>query len=364
MPAGPQSIRSTADCTAEEATLANNRRLVAVDRGGGPYRILYVSGRPNWEFKFLRRALADDDQLDLVGLLRIAKREPKFSFRRRGDQPTNQLFEGFENPDGDAAENYDEPVLVRLGTEDENELRDGFPKTADELYRYDALVLDDVEAAFFTQDQLTLIDDFVSRRGGGLLMLGGAESFLGGEYRRTPVANALPVYLDPLDGPSSPPTATSPEDVPRFRLALTREGWLEPWVRLRKTEPEDRERLAKMPPFQTVNAVGRLKPGATVLAECWTTRARPTRRWWPSGTVAGTRRRSRSATCGGGACAGRTSRTTTWKRRGGKPCAGWWARCRSASRSMCKARPTRPRARCVWSCACATRSICRWTTPK
>ena len=39
-----------------EATLANNERQVVVDRGGGPYRVLYVCGRPNWEFKFLRRA--------------------------------------------------------------------------------------------------------------------------------------------------------------------------------------------------------------------------------------------------------------------------------------------------------------------
>jgi len=31
-----------------EATLANNSRVVVVDRGRGPYRILYVSGRPNW----------------------------------------------------------------------------------------------------------------------------------------------------------------------------------------------------------------------------------------------------------------------------------------------------------------------------
>jgi uncharacterized membrane protein len=246
-----------------EATLANNRRLVAVDRGGGPYRVLYVSGRPNWEFKFLRRALADDDQIELVGLLRIAKREPKFSFRSRDDQDTNQLFEGFENPEGDAAESYDEPVIVRLGTKDENELRDGFPRSADELYAYDAIVLDDLETEFFTPDQLTLIEDFVSRRGGGLLMLGGAESFLGGNYRRTPIADALPVYLDSLDegdGPSIPPHDQ------KFRLALTREGWLEEWVRLRKTEPEDRERLATMPAFQTVNPVGRLKPGATVLA--------------------------------------------------------------------------------------------------
>jgi hypothetical protein len=244
---------------ADEATLANNRRLVAIDRGGGPYRVLYVSGRPNWEFKFLRRALDADDQLELIGLIRIAKREAKFSFRRRGDDSANQLYQGFDNPDADAAETYDEPVLVRLGTEDEHELQGGFPRTADELYRYDALVLDDLEAGFFTQDQLTLIDDFVSRRGGGLLMLGGVESLAGGDYRRTPVGDALPVYLD---GPSS----GAPGDG-EYRLSLTREGWLEPWVRLRGTEPEDRRRLAAMAPFQIVNPVGEIKPGATVLAQ-------------------------------------------------------------------------------------------------
>jgi uncharacterized membrane protein len=251
----------TTDPESDEATLANNRRLIAVDRGGGPYRVLYVSGRPNWEFKFLRRALADDDQLELVGLVRIAKREPRFSFRNRDNPDTNLLFEGFENPDDDTAETHDEPVIVRLGTEDELELRDGFPREADELYKYDALILDDLEASFFTQDQLTLIENFVSRRGGGLLMLGGPESFVAGGYLRTPVANALPVYVD------VPDDLPAPSADQQFRLALTTEGWLEPWVRLRKTEPEDRDRLAAMPPFQIVNAAGRLKPGATPLAD-------------------------------------------------------------------------------------------------
>jgi uncharacterized membrane protein len=259
--ADSQSLESLERLARAEATAANNRRLVAVDRGGGPYRILYVSGRPNWEFKFLRRALADDKDLELVGLIRIAKRQPKFSFRSRDSGSSNQLYDGFENPDGDAAESYDEPVIVRMGAADENELRDGFPCTAEDLYRYDALVLDDIEAESFTQDQLSLIDDFVSRRGGGLLMMGGAESFVAGKYRRTPVADALPVYVDATDDGSAPPPDQD------FRLALTREGWLEPWVRLRKTEPEDRERLAAMPPFRIVNGVGRLKPGATVMAD-------------------------------------------------------------------------------------------------
>ncbi|HMJ88186.1 MAG TPA: hypothetical protein VK530_00135, partial [Candidatus Acidoferrum sp.] len=42
----------------QEATLANNQRAVAINRGSKAHRILYVAGRPNWEFKFLNRALA------------------------------------------------------------------------------------------------------------------------------------------------------------------------------------------------------------------------------------------------------------------------------------------------------------------
>ena len=37
------------------------------------------------------------------------------------------------------------------------------------------LVVDDLEAGFFTHDQLSLIQRFVSERGGGLLLLGGTE---------------------------------------------------------------------------------------------------------------------------------------------------------------------------------------------
>lgn len=252
---------SDSKAAAAEATLANNERTFVVDRGDGPYRVLYVSGRPNWDFKFLRRALDDDDQLDLVGLLRIAEREPKFTFRPRGQQPSNRLFEGFHRDDEDTAERYDEPVLLRLGTRDDQELRDGFPRAAEDLYTYDALILDDVAAEFFSQDQLTLIENFVSRRGGGFLMLSGGESFTEGSYRRTPVGELLPVYLDrPADQPDGPSDR-------EFRLVLTREGWLQPWVRLHKTEDADRQRLAAMTPFRTTNRVGNLKPGASELAQ-------------------------------------------------------------------------------------------------
>jgi uncharacterized membrane protein len=242
----------------KEATLANNRRIATIDRGGGPYRVLYVSGRPNWEFKFLRRALEEDDEVHLVGLVRIAKKEPKFSFLGRAGERTNPLFRGFGNQGDEQAEQYDQPVLIRLATEDQEELRGGFPKSAEELFRYHAVILDDLEAAFFTQDQLSLLQEFVSRRGGGFLMLGGKESFVEGGYQRGAVGEMLPVYLD-RSGAASAASG--------FRLLLTREGWLQPWVRVRTNEEDERKRLAEMPSFKTVNHVPSIKPGASILAQ-------------------------------------------------------------------------------------------------
>lgn len=250
------SAKAATPAAPTEATLVNNDRTVVVDRGGGPYRVLYVCGRPNVDYKFLRRALEDDDQLELVALVRIARREPKFSFGI--NQDTNPLFKNFDNVDAEDTERYDQPVLLRLGTENENELRDGFPKTADLLYRYDAVILDDLEADFFTEDQMTLLEKFVNRRGGGLLMMGGLDSFAGGKYARTPVAALLPVYLD--EQPSIPADH-------EYHLALTRYGWLQPWVRLRNTEPEERRRLSTMATFRSLNRAGRIKPAAVVLAE-------------------------------------------------------------------------------------------------
>jgi uncharacterized membrane protein len=259
-----------------EATLANNSRVVTVDRGKGPYRILYVSGRPNWEFKFLNRALAEDEQVELVGLIRIAKKEKgfgQFEFRSRPGESANPLFRGFDRTSEDT-EGYDEPVLIRLNTKDATELAGGFPKTADVLFGYHAVILDDLEAEFFTRDQMSLLQKFVSERGGGLLMLGGAESFQQGKFAHTPVGEMLPVYLDfdagSRRGNEADPAASfasPPPHVGDYRLNLTREGWLQPWARLRDNEMSERARLTEMPALQVLNRVRDKKPGASVIAE-------------------------------------------------------------------------------------------------
>ena len=240
-----------------EATLANNRRVVAVNRRAGPYRILYLAGRPNWEYKFLRRALQEDAEVQLVGLLRIANKEPKFSFRDRGVNDTNPLFAGLGKDEEETAEQYDQPVILRLGVKESEELSDGFPESAEELFAYHGVILDDIEADFFTPDQLLLLRRFVSMRGGGLLFLGGQESFDDRRFGDTPLGELAPVYA---------PRTSDAADFGAVKLSLTREGILQPWMRLRDNEQSEQARLQSMPPFLTVNRTGRLKPGASSLA--------------------------------------------------------------------------------------------------
>ena len=122
--------------------MANNE--IGRDRGSrqaGRIACFTSSGRPNWEYKFLHRAMEAEEQTQLVALIRIAKREPKFEFRGRAGESSNPLFRGFGNQSKEEIERYDQPVMVRLGTEDEKELVGGFPKTAEELFRYRAVIV-------------------------------------------------------------------------------------------------------------------------------------------------------------------------------------------------------------------------------
>ncbi len=244
--------------TTAEATLANNSRLILVNRGQGHHRILYIAGQPKWEYRFMHRALEDDDQLQLASMIRMARREAKFAFRGRPGESSNPLFRGFDNQE--EVEKYDQPVFIRLLPDgsDSAELVGGFPKTAAELFtKYDAVVVNDLEAEYFTRDQMTLLQKFVSERGGGFLMMGGADAFREGKYDRTPIGDMLPVYLDHI--------APAPESH-EFHLNLTHEGWLQPWARVRATESDERLRLKDMPPFMTLNHVRDMKPGASTIA--------------------------------------------------------------------------------------------------
>ena len=92
--------------------------------------------------------------------------------------------------------------FYRQGVESPDELTDGFPTEELELFRYDALMIGSFEAAALTPAQHDMIREFVSRRGGSLLMLGGRRGLTDGGWGATSVAEVLPVRLPELDGPS------------------------------------------------------------------------------------------------------------------------------------------------------------------
>ena len=72
----------------------------------------------------------------------------------------------------------------------------GIPRDVAGLQKYDGVVLSNVSSLKMTRAQMGQLRDYVREHGGGLLMIGGEESFGLGGYYRTPIEEALPVTMD------------------------------------------------------------------------------------------------------------------------------------------------------------------------
>ena len=222
--AGPRMFKFRVSPLPDELIPQNNVRETLINVLDGREKILYFEGEPRFEMKFIRRAVADDENLQVVVLQRTA--DNKF---------------------------------LRLDIDDPDELLGGFPKTREELFSYRALILGSVEAGAFTGDQLQMIADFVDRRGGGLLMIGGARSFGEGGYGGTPVADALPLAIDPGT------RASEPADLARLQVLPTRAGESHASTQIAASEAASASRWRDLPQVTSVNAPLTLKPAAIVL---------------------------------------------------------------------------------------------------
>lgn len=233
----------------------NNVRDFAVDNREREYRILYFSGRPNWENKFVRRALDGVPQVNLSSLIRISGAERKFVFQGRDATMANPLFKGFDDRALNAPR-YDEAVFVRLGV-GESELATGYPEDALELYRYHMVILGEIEREFFSQAHLELTRDFVAKRGGSLLLMGGPRSFAEGGWDRSVLEPVLPVVLSGTGSYRQELTQAKP----------TIEGLLS-GVWTLDAEPNVNEmKWLDLPALFGVNGVAMTRAGATVLAQ-------------------------------------------------------------------------------------------------
>ena len=224
--AGPRLFSFRIAPRPDEMVTQNNERNALVVVEDTREKILYFEGEPRWEVKFLRRAVEDDENLQLAVLQRTA--ENKF---------------------------------MRMGVEGPDDLVGGFPRTREELFQYRALILGGIEASHFTPDQLRMIADFVSERGGGLLMLGSRRSFAEGGYAGTPVADVLPVVL----GESMATEDGRPGFFVETDVRPTRAGATHPATQIAETEQASGSRWLELPPITLVNAIRDVKPGATTL---------------------------------------------------------------------------------------------------
>lgn len=84
---------------------------------------------------------------------------------------------------------------------------DSVPARAESLQDYDALVLNDINAASFLPNQMANIANAVEDTGLGLAMIGGENSFLPGGWYGSKIADALPVDLNVRQRKTFPSTS-------------------------------------------------------------------------------------------------------------------------------------------------------------
>ncbi len=205
----------------------NNQQDVVIVVQDRRDKVLYVEGEPTYRIGKLRsHAIDADPNLQLGVFMRMA--ENKFH---------------------------------RVGFESPEELAGGFPTTREELFQYKGLIVGSFEADFFTADQQQMIHDFVSQRGGGFLMMGGRNAFGEGGWADTPVADLLPVELEP-------PFAD--EDNPYYEdlnVLPTLFGRTHPVTRMADTVEMSLRHWETLPPLGVVNRLGPAKPGAVTILE-------------------------------------------------------------------------------------------------
>jgi uncharacterized membrane protein len=203
----------------------NNKQTRVLNVDAAKPRILYMEGEPRWDYKFLRRAVEDDKNIEVDGVLRTTQ---------------NKVYAQFA-PDSGV-----------------DFLKSGFPTKVEDLFGFQGLILGSVEVNYFTPAQQELIQQFVDRRGGGLLFLGGPASLADGGYDKAPFADLLPVRL-PNHKNTFHREPANPELTPAGRDSLI--------CRIDENPDSNVARWKKLPYLMNFQEAGNPKPGALVLAE-------------------------------------------------------------------------------------------------
>ncbi len=218
--AGARVVQISIDSPEGDQIPENDTRTLAFEVARERVRLLHVAGRPSYDVRALRMWLKADESVDLVAF---------FILRSEMDKPL-----------------ADESELALI------------PFPVDELFTqhlpsFDAVILQDIDAVEYKLKQhLPALARYVEA-GGGLIMVGGESSFIGGRYADTALDRVLPVRL---------PEAAKPFDTAEFVPAYTDAGKVAPVLRrLRELFDDD------LPALPGVNTFGEAREGAIVLWE-------------------------------------------------------------------------------------------------
>ena len=159
---GAAEFRIAVDAVPGERTTLNKQRTFCVEVRRKTLDVLYFSRRLGADLKMLRQELGTDPAIVFTAL-----------YRSTGERYTVQA-----PPEGAA--------VMR-----ENELANGFPTDLERLRLFDCLILGSFPAHEWSAAEMKAVLQFVEQ-GGGLILLGGDDSFDGGGYHLTPLQPLLP----------------------------------------------------------------------------------------------------------------------------------------------------------------------------
>ncbi|MEM9480648.1 MAG: hypothetical protein AAGA58_13420, partial [Verrucomicrobiota bacterium] len=196
----------------------NNRREFSVFATTQRRKVLIVDARPRWETRYISSLFERDERWEVNALIEFLAPEEKIQAWLRGDE---------------------------IGE---------FPGSKEALFAYDLIVLGEVAPSLFRTEEIEWIEEFVSKRGGGLILLDGSRGHLA-KHGRTAIGKAVPVEW-------TNPAGSRQEN----EFQLTMEGKAKPWLQIGGSVAESEKLWRELPGPLWTASVDAL-PGTETLVE-------------------------------------------------------------------------------------------------
>ncbi len=223
---GAAKVEIALDPFADEATAENNVVTRSVRVVNEKINVLCIEGSARWEFRYLRAMLKRDPRINAT-----------FIATRSG------------------------PEIARNSTE----YIARFPERREEAFKYDLVILGDVDATFFSGDEFLRLEELVRERGGSLLMLCGSR-YSPTSYAGTPIEKMLPVKFEPEAEWEAVEDSVYPVLTPEGKSSLV--------MTLEMDQEENDSVWSRVAPLDRIPPLLEPRPGATVLATLSDSRSR------------------------------------------------------------------------------------------